>query len=171
MACGADERTGHRSPLITDCPACLPMAVRPCVSVGVCVNERAACLLGRVGFELVIGPPFRDMVPTPSQWNVSSNVIGGRWIRSVATLKPPGSVVIASSCVAYACAFSSTVSLSIPHVPDGRGFTCANVSGGALMMIGRGDVPPHGEGFEAGQELRPREEARCRRKGRQGEIS
>ena len=38
-------------------------------------------------------------------------------------------------------------------------------------MIGRGDVPPHGEGFKAGQELRPREEAGCRRKGRQGEMS
>ena len=45
-------------------------------------------------------PMPRDMVPMPSQWNVSAHVIGGRWTRSVATLKLPGSAVIASSCLA-----------------------------------------------------------------------
>jgi hypothetical protein len=52
-------------------------------------------------FDLVIGALARTMVPTPSQWNVSLKVIGGRWTRSVATLKPPGAVVIASSCVPW----------------------------------------------------------------------
>ena len=61
---------------------------------------------------------------------------------------------------AIACAFSSTVSLSNPRVPYGRDFTFDNVSGSALTTLSRGDVPPHREGFEAGQELRPHEEAR-----------
>jgi hypothetical protein len=60
---------------------------------------------------------------------------------------------------AVACAFSSTVSLSNPRVPYGRGFTCANISEGALTTLGRRDIPPHREGFKAGQELRPREKA------------
>jgi len=37
------------------------------------------------------------------------------------------------------------------------------------MTMSWGDVPPDGEWFDAGQELRPREEARRHRKDHQGE--
>src|SRR4030095_14356083 len=69
IACDADEWIGHRSSLVRDGPACLPIALRHCVSVSVSVNERATCMLGRVCFELILGPLSRDTGLTPSQWN------------------------------------------------------------------------------------------------------
>jgi hypothetical protein len=54
-----------------------------------------------------------------------------------------------------------------PRAPQDRSVTFDKVARGALTTLGRGDVPPHGEGFEAGQELRPGEETGCPRKGLQ----
>jgi len=48
-----------------------------------------------------------------------------------------------------------------PRAPQGRGVTFDKGSGDALMMRSWGDVPPCGEGVEAGQALRPHQEPGC----------
>jgi hypothetical protein len=42
------------------------------------------------------------------------------------------------------------------YAPDDHGFPFDNVSKGAITTPDRRDVPPHGEGLETYEELRPR---------------
>lgn len=113
MACGAAKRTGHSSPLVTDCLACPAVAIWHGISTGTCAKVRAACLLRRVSVERVIGPPSRDMGPIPSQWNVSSKVISGRWTRSAVAPQNSSSADMVASLPSLRTRTAPLVTISI----------------------------------------------------------